>query len=262
MTAVQLDRMLRIAVLSARLCQDSGLRRDALLQHLSNEISAIEAARRMGVREIECERLEVTATNRIEMASLLATLEHAVEVEEANSIAKRGNRPKMEFLLYLLAWTNVFAVALFLTKMPVVWLDRWMCVYPLVHALYLGYEIVKSGGVTTYFQSAKEPFRRFIRVLNGGIVLFSLFGVFFYLMREARDEGILEERYERFALASTALMVLTYSPYFTKMLNACFLAIGVCMPFAMTMVTIILLFSQLCVDLYKKVMRCKSELSF
>jgi hypothetical protein len=251
MSAVQLDRMLRLAVLSARLCQDHGLRRDALLSQLSNEIGAVESAQRTGAKEVECERLEVTATNKAEMESLLARLEGEVEAEEADSITKRGNRPKMEFLLYLLAWTNVFAAALYLTKMPVVWLDRWLCAYPALHALYLIYEIMKAGGVLTYFQSSKEPFRRAIRALNGFLVLYSLFGVLCYLRREGGD-SIVEERYERFALASTALMVLTYSPYFTKMLNTCFLAIGVCTPFALTMCCIILLFSQLCVDLYKK----------
>lgn len=48
-------------------------------------------------------------------------------------------------------------------------------------------------------------------------------------------------------------MVLTHSPYFSKMLNTCYLAIIACLPFLGTMTCIMLFFSEFCMDLFKEV---------
>jgi len=158
---------------------------------------------------------------------------------------------RIGFLLYLIAWSNIFAVSLYLTKLPTVWLDRWLCLYPLLKGAYLGLQIWLHGGPKKHFKSQEEPFDFYLQLLNAAVVGLGLLGVFFFILREIQDGTVLGERYERLFLASTSLLVLTLSPYFAKALNALYLSILATMPFGGTMVCIMLIFSEMLQDLYK-----------
>lgn len=89
-------------------------------------------------------------------------------------------------------------------------------------------------------------------IIKAGLVGISLFGMLLTLSRRASDDTIIGERYERFCVAATCIMVLTHSPYFAKAISDCYIAIGAFLPFGGLMLCIMLFFSELCIDLYKE----------
>lgn len=157
---------------------------------------------RCGAKTAECERTGATATGSHQIKHMLAALEDEYSASEHSFMvkalhAKHGCADaRIDFLLYLFSWTNLFLVSLYLTKLPVSTLDNWLCLYPIVQGFHQTTRIMASGGPLTHFQASKEPFRRFIRYVNALLVSLSLFGMLCYFLRESRGgQTILDIRY-------------------------------------------------------------------
>jgi len=258
---LELDRMIRLVTLSSQLAVDSALRLDALLMQVSQEIADVEEAIANGDSDFTCDRLDRIAEGEVEIQKLLEDLEaEQLSIEGAMQEAMRRSgegsvvgfacSPIAEFVCYLLAWTNVFAISLYITTLAPSNLDMWLSCYPCLQGSQVLLEIIHCRGLINFLMSTHQPELRLRRRLHVFFVGCSLWGMILFILREDGANRLFSGNVERFILSLTCLMVFTRNPYFGQMLSQLSRSVIVCYPYlAITFITL-LAFAQVCRDVY------------
>lgn len=118
-----------------------------------------------------------------------------------------------QFVLYVLAWSNVFALGLYVTSLTTKYsgpyiaqtsFDTWLTFYPAIQGLEVAAGIVKDRGLINYMQSRHQPYMSVIRKLNLLLLSISFLGIV-----ANSDLNILPKNFAHTFLGCSCLFVFT-----------------------------------------------------